>query len=122
MMGLTLGIVWLIFQLENLFWKECKVCWYVPTWLLTNTTLTLIGFDDQERNLTFVKTYFQISKLIFHACNFKQAFFLFINHTLRDLDKAKILLFKLFFRYLVVKCACLTGSQLETYLDRAKIF
>jgi len=34
------------------------------------------GFDDQERNLTFVKTDFQVLKLKFHACSFKQAFYL----------------------------------------------
>jgi len=31
---------------------------------------TLNGFDDQKRNLTFVKTDFQVSKLKFHSCNF----------------------------------------------------
>jgi len=36
---------------------------------------TLNGFDDQERNLTFVKIDFQVLKLKFHACNFKQAFY-----------------------------------------------
>jgi len=36
---------------------------------------TLNGLDDQERNLTFVKTGFQVLKLKFHACNFKQAFY-----------------------------------------------
>jgi len=36
---------------------------------------TLNGFDDQERNLTLVKTGFQVSKLKFHACNFKQIFY-----------------------------------------------
>jgi len=36
---------------------------------------TLNGFDDQERNLMFVKTDFQVLKLKFHACNFKQAFY-----------------------------------------------
>jgi len=41
---------------------------------LTNTSFTLSGFDDQERNLTFVKTAFQILKLKFHACSTKQAF------------------------------------------------
>jgi len=35
--------------------------------------VTLYDFDDQERNLAFVKTDFQILKLKFHACNFKQA-------------------------------------------------
>jgi len=32
---------------------------------------TLNSFDDQERNLTFVKTNFQVLKLKFHACSFK---------------------------------------------------
>jgi len=36
---------------------------------------TLNGFDDQERNLTFVKTDFQVFKLKFHACKFKKAFY-----------------------------------------------
>jgi len=37
-------------------------------------TFTLNGFYDRERNLTFVKTNFQVLKLKFHACNFKHAF------------------------------------------------
>jgi len=36
-----------------------------------NTAFTLNGFDNQERNLTFVKTFFEVLKLKFHACNFK---------------------------------------------------
>jgi len=36
---------------------------------------TLNGFDDQERNLTFVNTDFQVLKLKFYAYNFKQAFY-----------------------------------------------
>jgi len=39
-----------------------------------NAAFTLNGFDDQERDLTFVKTDFQVSKLKFHACNFKAGF------------------------------------------------
>jgi len=37
---------------------------------------TLNGFDIQERNLTFVKTDFQVLKLKFHACKFKKDFYL----------------------------------------------
>jgi len=37
---------------------------------------TLSGFDNQERNLTFVKTAFQALKLKFLACSKKQAFYL----------------------------------------------
>jgi len=37
---------------------------------------TLNAFDYQERNLTFVKTDYQVLKLKFHACNVKQAFYL----------------------------------------------
>jgi len=55
----------------------------------------------------FVKTDYQVFKLKFHACNFKQAFYiLFINYILRDLDNKKILLYKLSVRYLVIKPAC----------------
>jgi len=39
-------------------------------------TFTLNGFEDQERNLKFVKTDFQVSKFKFHACIMKQAFYL----------------------------------------------
>jgi len=41
----------------------------------TYAAFTLNGFDDQERNLTFVKTDFQVLKLKYKACNFKQAFY-----------------------------------------------
>jgi len=33
------------------------------------------GVDDQERNLSFVKTDFKVLKLKFHACIMKQAFY-----------------------------------------------
>jgi len=36
---------------------------------------TLSGFDDQERNLTYVKTAFQVLKLQFLACSMKQTFY-----------------------------------------------
>jgi len=35
----------------------------------------LNGFDNQERNLSFVKTDFQVLKLKVYDCNFKQAFY-----------------------------------------------
>jgi len=41
----------------------------------TYAVFTLNGFDNQERKLTFAKTDFQVLKLKFHACNFKQAFY-----------------------------------------------
>jgi len=41
----------------------------------TNAAFTLNGFNDQERNLTFVQTDFQVLKLKFHACSLKQAFY-----------------------------------------------
>jgi len=46
-----------------------------PKFEQINAAFTLNGFHDQERNLTFVKTDFQVLKLKFHASNFKQAFF-----------------------------------------------
>jgi len=36
-----------------------------------NAAFTLSGFDDQERNLTFVKTAFQVLKLKFLGCSMK---------------------------------------------------
>jgi len=42
---------------------------------VTNAAFTLSGFDNQERNPTFVKTDFQVFKFKFHACNFKWDFF-----------------------------------------------
>jgi len=43
--------------------------------MVTIAAFTLKGFDDQERNLTFVKTDFQVLKLKFLACNMKKAFY-----------------------------------------------
>jgi len=42
--------------------------------LVSYAAFTLSGFDDQERNLMFVKTAFQVLKLKFLACSMKQAF------------------------------------------------
>jgi len=39
------------------------------------TAFTLNGFDDQEQNLTFVETDFQVLKLKLYVCNFKQTFY-----------------------------------------------
>jgi len=38
---------------------------------MANAAFTLIGFDDQERNLKFLKTAFQVLKLKILACNMK---------------------------------------------------
>jgi len=42
---------------------------------LCNAAFTLNGFDDQERNRTFVKTDFQVLKPKLKACSFKQDFY-----------------------------------------------
>jgi len=42
---------------------------------VTNAAFTLSGFDHQERNLTFVKTAFQVIKLKFLSCRMEQAFY-----------------------------------------------
>jgi len=43
--------------------------------------VSLNGFDDQERNIMFVKTDFQVLKLKFCACSFKRVFYpLYIFH------------------------------------------
>jgi len=41
----------------------------------TYAAFTLKDFDDQERNLTFVNTNFQLVILKFHARSFNQAFY-----------------------------------------------
>jgi len=48
--------------------------------LASYAAYTLNSFDDQERNLTFVKADFKLLILKFHACNFK-AGFLFSSQT-----------------------------------------
>jgi len=37
--------------------------------VVTNAAFTLSGFDNQEQNLTFVKTAFLVLKLKFIACS-----------------------------------------------------
>jgi len=70
----------------------------------------LNGFDVHERNLTFVKTGFQVFKLKFQLEIFSRLSILFINYISCDLDNKKILLNKVFVRYLVVKPACVTTA------------
>jgi len=43
---------------------------------MSSNVFTLRGFDNQERNLTSVKTAFQALKLKFRAFSKKQAFYL----------------------------------------------
>jgi len=71
--------------------------------------ITLSGFDYQERNLTFVKTDFQVLKLKFLACSMKVSI-LFTNKILRELGNKKVLFYKLFVRYLVVKPVCINAA------------
>jgi len=75
----------------------------------SNAAFTLNGFDEQERNLTFVKTDFQVLKLKFHACNFK-AFYSLHKLYVAGPWQHKILLYKLFVRYLIVKPACVNAA------------
>jgi len=42
---------------------------------LSYGAFTLSGFDNQERNLTFVKTAFHVLKLKFLTSSIKQAFY-----------------------------------------------
>jgi len=57
----------------------------------TNAAFTLSGFDNQKRNLTFVKRAFLVLKLKFLA-------------------NKKVLFYKLCVRYLVVKPACVNAA------------
>jgi len=43
--------------------------------IMTNATFTLRSFDDRERNLTFVKTAFEVLKLKLFASTMKQALY-----------------------------------------------
>jgi len=60
--------------------------------LLFHQLNAVFGFDDQERNLTFVETNFLVLKLKFYTYNFRRFSILFINYISRDLDNTKILL------------------------------
>jgi len=77
---------------------------------MSNAAFTLNDFDDQERNLTFVKTNFQVFKLEFHPAIISRLSILFVNYISRDLDNTKILLYKFFVLYLVVKPACVNAT------------
>jgi len=44
--------------------------------LFINAAFTFSDFDNQERNLTFVKTVFQVLKLKLFGCDIKHAFYL----------------------------------------------
>jgi len=46
---------------------------------LSNAAFTLIGFDDQERNLTFVKTAFQVLKQAFYILNLTTRKYIFTS-------------------------------------------
>jgi len=53
----------------------------------TYAAFTLNGFDDQERNLTFVKTVFQVLKFkFFMLVILSKLSILFISYISRDLD------------------------------------
>jgi len=49
--------------------KGVFICFYFFHSQATDAAFTLYGFDDQERNLTFVKTDFQVLKFKFHDCS-----------------------------------------------------
>jgi len=68
--------------------KKLSIPCFIPRF-----AFTLSGFDDQERNLTFVNTGFQ-------GLKFKSSS-LTILYILRDFDNKKYFYNKLFFRYLV---------------------
>jgi len=67
----------------------------------------VLSFKNHKK-LTFVITVFHVLKLKFHACN--RLSVLFTNYISRDIDNTKILFYKLFFRYLVVKPACVNAT------------
>jgi len=58
------------------YWQKMKNFVEQISIILTYAAFTLSGFDNQERNLMFVKTAFQVLILKFLACSMKQAFYL----------------------------------------------
>jgi len=84
--------------------------------------LHLTGFDDQERNLTFVKMNFQVLKLKFHACSFTHAFYPFHELYIAWPWQHKNTSHKLFFQYLVVKLACVNAASQIKFLTNGKKF
>jgi len=78
--------------------------------LLSNAAVTLNGFDNQERNLTFVKTAFQVLKLKFLGCSMTHAFSLIHKQKIAGGRGKEITFYKFFFQYLVVKPACVNAA------------
>jgi len=76
-----------------------------------NAAFTLSSFDDQEGNLTFVKTCVT-SFIIKISCLQYVARFLAISQTkvLHALYNKKILFYKVSVRYLVVKPVCVNAA------------
>jgi len=71
---------------------------------------TLNGFDDQERNLTFVKTDFQVLNPNFMPAILSRLSILFVNYISRDPNNTKTLLYKLFIQCLFVKRVCVNAA------------
>jgi len=72
--------------------------------------LYLTVYDNQERNLTLVKMNFQVYNSNFKPALLSRLFDLFKNYISRDFDNTKILLYKLFVWYLVIKPACVNAA------------
>jgi len=66
---------WLLGRNSNVIVTYAAFTLNYAAFTLKYVAFTLNGFDDQERNLTFVKTNFQVLTLKFYACIFKQAFY-----------------------------------------------
>jgi len=60
---------------------------------LSYAAFTLSGFDEQERNLTFVKTAFQVLKLLYNflLAVWSKLSIYFTNKISRKLDNTKVL-------------------------------
>jgi len=90
---------------------------YVAKIKTTFVAFTHKGFWRTGRNLMFVKTVFQVSSN-FTSAIYSRLSILSINDISRGLGNTKILLYKLFFRYLVVKPAWVNaalGKVLTTF-------
>jgi len=91
---------------------RCRRVWMIVIQkvLAAYAAFTLNGFDDQERNLTVVKTDFQVLNTNFRLAILSRISILFINNISRPFDNTEILLYKFFVRYLAVKPACVNAA------------
>jgi len=112
----------LTLRIKRLLWISSRQVFLLCNWQ---------GFDDQERNLMFVKTAFLVLKPKFLACNMKQAFYPLHKQNIARAWQQEVEVFLSV--YLVVKPACVNAvwhravrqriciKQMEAWLEDRKV-